>query len=154
MNVSAGAGCVCNNYGNLYNRISAGSCQDLKNWNLLQSGHALGIMTVAGNFSNADAIFVGVWLCCLLPYHRNNFVENQVRAVEMGNLFNTQNKSLPRRSSKALKGQFLCCYCVCSYLYSQLRCVRTFCKCSRVFAVQIVANVMAWAMYVGQAQNN
>jgi len=30
---------------------SAGSCQDLKNWNLLQSGQALGIMTVAGKFS-------------------------------------------------------------------------------------------------------
>ena len=55
VNVSAGAGCVCNNYGNLYNRISAVSCQDLKNWNLLQSDQALGIMTVAGKFSNADA---------------------------------------------------------------------------------------------------
>jgi len=46
-------------------RISAGSCQDLRNWNLLQSGQALGIMTVAGKFSNADAIFVGVRSCCL-----------------------------------------------------------------------------------------
>jgi len=29
---------------------------------LLQSGQALGIMTVAKKFSNADAIFVGVWV--------------------------------------------------------------------------------------------
>ena len=63
-------------------RISAGSCQDLKNWNLLQSGQALGIMTVAGKFSNADAIFVGVRRSCLLPSHRNNIVEDQVCAVE------------------------------------------------------------------------
>ena len=63
-------------------------------------------------------------------------------------LFNTLNKSLPRRSSKALQGQLLCCYCVClcSYLYSQLRCVRTFRKCSRVFAVQIVADATPWAI--------
>jgi len=56
--------------------------QDLKNWNLLQSGQALGIMTVAGKLFNADAIFVRVRSCCLLPSHRNNFVEDQVRAVE------------------------------------------------------------------------
>jgi len=30
VNVSAGAGCVCNNYGNLYNRISAGRAKTLK----------------------------------------------------------------------------------------------------------------------------
>ena len=59
-------------------RISAGSCQDLKNWNLLQFGQALVVMTVAGKFSNADAIFVGV----LLPSHRKNLVEDQVCAVE------------------------------------------------------------------------
>ena len=63
-------------------RISAGSCQDLKNWNLLQFGQALVIMTVAGKFSNADAIFVGVRWCCLLPSHRKNLVEDQVCAVE------------------------------------------------------------------------
>jgi len=62
--------------------MSAGSYQDLKNWNLLQSGQALGIMTAAGKLSNADAIFVGVRSCCLLPSHRNNFVEDQVCAVE------------------------------------------------------------------------
>jgi len=59
-----------------------GSCQDLKNWNLLQSGQSLGIMTVAGKFSNVDAIFVGVRSCCLLPSHRNNLVEDQVCVVE------------------------------------------------------------------------
>jgi len=31
---------------------------------------------------------------------------------------------------------------------SQLHCVRTFHRCSRVFAVLIVANATAWAMYV------
>jgi len=39
-------------------------------------------MAVAGKLSNADAIFVGVRSCCLFPSHRNNFVEDQVRAVE------------------------------------------------------------------------
>jgi len=34
----------------------------------------------------------------------------------------------------------LLCVSVQLYLYSQLRCVRTFRKCSRVFAVQIVAD--------------
>jgi len=63
-------------------RSLAGSCQDLKNWNLLQSGQTLGIMTVAGKFSNADAIFVGVRSCCPLPSHRNNLAEDQVCAVE------------------------------------------------------------------------
>jgi len=53
-----------------------------RNWNLLQSGQALGIMTVAGKFSNADAIFVGIRSCCLLPSHRYNLVEDQVCAVE------------------------------------------------------------------------
>jgi len=55
-------------------RISAGSCQDLKNWNLLQSGQALGIMTAAvmqlaelvwlqqGNFTTME----GQFLCCAL----------------------------------------------------------------------------------------
>ena len=71
-------------------RISAGSCQNLKNWNLLQSGQALGIMTIAGKFSNADAIFVGVRSCCLLPSHRNNLVENQVCGfINAGSLLNS-----------------------------------------------------------------
>ena len=56
----------------LVGRCSCGSNLDLKIWNLLQSGQALGIMTVAGKFSNADAIFIGVRSCCLLPSHRNN----------------------------------------------------------------------------------
>ena len=38
--------------------------------------------TVAGKFSNAEAIFVGVRSCCLLPSHRNNLVEDQVCVVE------------------------------------------------------------------------
>jgi len=33
---------------------------------------------------------------------------------EMNNLFNTLNKPLPWQSSKALEGQLLCYYCVCS----------------------------------------
>jgi len=33
-------------------------------------------------------------------------------------------------------------------MYSQLRCVRTFRKCSLVFAVLIVAKATAWAMYL------
>jgi len=45
-------------------RISTGSYLDLKNWDLLQSGHALGTMTGAQKLSNADAIFVGVRACC------------------------------------------------------------------------------------------
>jgi len=49
---------------------------------LLQSDQALGIMTVAGKLSDIFAIFVGVRSCCLLPSHRNNFVEDQVRVVE------------------------------------------------------------------------
>jgi len=73
----------------------------LKNWNLLQSGQALGIMTVAGKFSNADASFVGVRSCC----HRRP----SVCGWEMGVLFNTLNKSLPGRSSMPLEGRFLCC---------------------------------------------
>jgi len=44
----------------------------------------------------------------------------------MDGLFNTLNKSLPGRSSKALEGQFLCCaVTLLVTLYSQLRCVRT-----------------------------
>ena len=43
---------------------------------LLQSGQALGILAVAGKLSNAYVIFVGVRSCCLLPSHRNNFVED------------------------------------------------------------------------------
>jgi len=39
-------------------------------------------MTVAGKFSNEDAIFVGVRSCCLLPSLWNNLVEDQVCAVE------------------------------------------------------------------------
>ena len=41
----------------------------------------------------------------------------------------------------------LCRY-TAEILYSRLRCVRTFCRCSRVFAVQIVAFAMAWTMYI------
>ena len=37
---------------------------------------------------------------------------------------------------------------VCNYLHSQLRCVKTFGRCSRAFAVQIVAYATTWAMYV------
>ena len=59
-----------------------GRANTLKNWNLLQPGQALGIMTVAGKFSNADTIFVGVRSCCQLPSHRNNLVEDQVCVVE------------------------------------------------------------------------
>ena len=48
---------------------------------------------------------------------------------EMGDLFNTLNKSLPRRTSKALEGQFLCCAVTLSVtLYSQMRCVSIFRK--------------------------
>jgi len=70
-------------------RISTGSHQDLKNWNLLQSGQALGIMTAAGKLSNTDAIFVGE-------------LRQRPSACgrEMGDVFNTLNKSLPWRSSK------------------------------------------------------
>ena len=125
-------------------RISAGSFQDLKNWNLLQSGQALGIMTVAGNFSNADAIFVGVRSCCLLPSYRNNLVEDQVCAVEKwAILFNTVNKSLLGRSSMPLKGQFLCCAVT-------FVCTRNCVVCSRVFVVLIAAKATAWAIYVTQ----
>ena len=39
---------------------------------------------------------------------------------------------------------------LCSYtpvmLYTQLRYVRTFCRCSHVFTVHIAANAVAWAM--------
>jgi len=63
-------------------QTSAGPYQDLKIWNLLQSGQGLGAMTAAGNLSNEDVVFVGVRSCCFLPSHRNNFVEDQVRAVE------------------------------------------------------------------------
>jgi len=41
-----------------------------------------GITTAAGKLSNADAVFVGVRSCCLLPSHRNNLVEGQVCVVE------------------------------------------------------------------------
>jgi len=64
-------------------------------------------------------------------------------------LINTLNKSPPRRSSKAHEGQFLYWAVTLSVtMYSQLRCVRTFRKCPRVFAVVIVAKATAWAMYV------
>ena len=59
-----------------------GHAKTLKIGTCLQSGQALGMMTVAGKFSNADAIFIGVRSCCLLPSHRNNLVEDQVCAVE------------------------------------------------------------------------
>ena len=48
-----------------------GRTKTLKIGTCFSLAKALGIMT---------AIFVGVWSCCLLPSHRNNFVE--VRAVE------------------------------------------------------------------------
>jgi len=48
---------------------------------LLQSGQALGIMTVAGKFSKCGCN-LRVRSCCLLPSHRNNLVENQASAVE------------------------------------------------------------------------
>jgi len=78
----------------------------------------------------------------------------------MGGFFNTLNKSLLGRSSKALEGrsskalalegQFLCCTVTLSVtMYSQLHCVRTFHKCSRVFAVLIISKATAWAMYMG-----
>ena len=38
------------------------------------------------------------------------------------------------------------------YLHSQLRYVRTFRRCSRVFAVQIVANATACPMYIRQVK--
>ena len=82
----------------------AGSHQDLKNWNLLQSGQS-----ARHNDCNLRRSLV------VLPLA---FPSEQLRRSacgrEMGDLFNTLNKSLPRRSSKALKGQLLCCYCVCS----------------------------------------
>ena len=110
----------------------AGSCQDLKSWNLLQSGQALGIMTVAGKFSNADAIFVGVRSCCLLPVVLPTvgvrsccllgvrscclligITSSKTKCVRLRNGRSLQhpklNKSLPGRSSMPLEGQFLCC---------------------------------------------
>ena len=63
-------------------RITAGSCQDLMNWNLLQSGQTLGTVTAAGKFSNAD-VFVGVRWCCLLPSHRNNLVEDHYVSLKI-----------------------------------------------------------------------
>jgi len=97
-------------------QISAGSCQDLKNCNLLQSGQALGIMTVAGKLRNADAIFVGVGSCCLLPSHRNNFVEDQVRAVEKWAISSTSETNLfpgnRGRYSKTIL--VLCSYTPCT----------------------------------------
>ena len=39
------------------------------------------------------------------------------------------------------------CSCTAVKWYSQLHCVRTFRRCSRVFAVQFVAFATAWAMY-------
>ena len=106
-------------------RISAGSCQDLKYWILLQSGQALGIMTVAGKFSNADAIFVGVRSCCLLPSHRNNLVEDQVCAVDKRAISSTSWTNL-------CPGYRRCHWkdnsCVVHCLYSKLRGIRTFRK--------------------------
>ena len=99
-------------------RISPGPCQELKNWNLLQSGQALGIMTVAGKFSNADAIFVGVRSCCLLHTHRNNLVEDQVFAVGNGRALQH-----PKQISARAMGGHISCVVHC--LYSQLRCMRT-----------------------------
>jgi len=90
-------------------------------------------MTVAGKLSNAIAIFDGVRSCCLLPSHRNNFV----KVEKMGDLFTTQNKSLPRRSSKALEGQLLFCYRVCSACNALSK---NFPQMFSCFAVVIVAN--------------
>jgi len=55
------------------------SNKETLNWNLLQSGQALD-KTAAWKLSNANAVFVGIRSCCLLPSHWNNF-EDQVRAV-------------------------------------------------------------------------
>jgi len=86
-------------------------------------------MTVAGKLSNADAIFVGVRSCCLLPSHRNNFVEDQVRAVEKGAISSTlSNKSLSRAIAEGTRRII---FVLCNYtvtLYSQSRCVKTFRK--------------------------
>ena len=97
-------------------RISAGSHQDLKNCNLLQSGLALGIMTVAGKFSNADANFVEVRSCCFL----------QISAKQI---------SAPAIVEGTRRTILVCAL---TLLYSQLLCVRTFRQCSRVVAVQLV----------------
>jgi len=75
--------------------------RDLKNWNLLQSGQALGIMTVAGMQSlserpSRETLQCGCNLC------RNNLV---VCGWEMCWEINTLNKSLPGRSSMPLEGQ-------------------------------------------------
>jgi len=39
--------------------------------------------------SSAIVLYVGVRLCCLLPSHRNNFDEDQVRAVEKWTISST-----------------------------------------------------------------
>jgi len=87
-------------------RISAGSCQDLKNRNsLAKSGQ--------GNSPNADAIFVGVRSCCLLPSHRNNLVEG---------LRNGQSLQHPKQiSARAIVDAG-------RTILVQLRCIRTFRK--------------------------
>jgi len=58
----------------------------------------------------------------------------------MGDLFNTLNKSLPQRSSKALEGQLLCCYYVCAVTCT-CNCVaeRLSADVLVIFAIQIVA---------------
>ena len=113
------------------------------------SGQALCIMTVAGKLSNADAIFVGVEDLLLLA-----FPSEQLRrrpsacGRKMGDLFNTLNKPLPRRSSKTYEEQLLCCYCVCSYLYLQLRWLRTFHRRSRAMYASSYARYKPALSYI------
>jgi len=70
----------------------AGSNQDLKNWNLLQSGQAFSIVTVAGEHSKVDS---------LLPSNQNNFVEDQMHAVEKWAVSSTP-KKISAKGSKDL----------------------------------------------------
>ena len=82
-------------------------------------------MTVAGKFSNADAIFIGVRSCFLLPSHRNNLVEDQVCAVEKWAISWTPwiNLCLGYRRCHWKVNS-----CVVHCLYAQLCCIRTFRK--------------------------
>jgi len=73
-------------------------------------------MTVAGKLSNADAIFVVVRSCCLLPSHQNNLVEDQVRAVEKLAISSTP-KQISARAIVDATGRtilVLCSYIVCT----------------------------------------
>ena len=101
------------------------SNKETLNWNLLQSGQALD-KTAAWKLSNANAVFVGIRSCCLLPSHWNNF-EDQVRAVG-----DTCPGDRRRHSNDICAVK-----CVFCYLHLQLRRVRTIRRSSRVFAVQM-----------------